>query len=209
MVLATPPVKTEKLLTLADYFELELESDRRYEVERGVVREMPTERDINLRIASFLMIYFAQLGISSQRLRIGTEIVVESDRATVREPDLVVLSEALVTVMDKDKRSTVMLGMPAPDLVVEVVSPGKDNGDRDYRYKRSEYAVRRIGEYWIIDPEQQMVSVLEWVDGFYEVAEFSGEGAIASKTFPNLELTAQQVLQGGVDMPHAVAQSES
>ena len=198
MVLATPPVKTEKLLTLADYFGLELESDRHYEVERGVLREMPTERDINLRIVSFLFAHLLQSGISHARLRIGTEVVVESDRATVREPDLVVLSEVLATAMDQNKRSTVMLGMPAPDLVVEVVSPGKENSDRDYRYKRSEYAVRRLGEYWIIDPEREMVSVLEWVDGFYEVAEFSGDGAIASKTFPDLKLTAQQILQAGI-----------
>ncbi|WP_367889252.1 Uma2 family endonuclease [Leptolyngbya iicbica] len=44
--------------------------------------------------------------------------------------------------------------MPAPLLVVEVVSPGKVNEDRDYRYKRSEYATRGIGEYWIIDPSR-------------------------------------------------------
>ncbi|WP_229642260.1 Uma2 family endonuclease [Waterburya agarophytonicola] len=29
---------------------------------------------------------------------------------------------------------------------------GKVNQDRDYRYKRSEYAARGIAEYWIIDP---------------------------------------------------------
>jgi Uma2 family endonuclease len=31
--------------------------------------------------------------------------------------------------------------------VVEVVSPEKEGMDRDYRYKRSEYAARGIDEY--------------------------------------------------------------
>jgi Uma2 family endonuclease len=34
--------------------------------------------------------------------------------------------------------------------VVEVVSPGKANEERDYCYKRSEYAAWGIAEYWIV-----------------------------------------------------------
>jgi Uma2 family endonuclease len=50
--------------------------------------------------------------------------------------------------------------MPPPRLVVEVVSPGKTNIDRDYRYKRSQYQARGIAEYWIVDPITQRVTVL-------------------------------------------------
>jgi Uma2 family endonuclease len=45
-----------------------------------------------------------------------------------------------------------------------VVSPGKANEDRDYRYKRSEYAARGIAEYWIVDPAQARVTVLTLVE---------------------------------------------
>lgn len=62
--------------------------------------------------------------------------------------------------------------MPPPLLVVEVVSPGQEN--RDYRYKRSEYAARGIAEYWIVDPMQQRVMVLEWVEGLYEEKVYEG-----------------------------------
>jgi Uma2 family endonuclease len=43
--------------------------------------------------------------------------------------------------------------MPPPRLVVEVVSPGKKDRDRDYIAKRQQYAERGIPEYWLIDPE--------------------------------------------------------
>jgi Uma2 family endonuclease len=91
-------------------------------------------------------------------------------------------------------RSLILMDMPPPTMVVEVVSPNQEN--RDYRYKRSEYAARGIAEYWIVDPIAQKVTVLEWVEGFYDERVYQGESAIASSIFANLELTASQVLQG-------------
>jgi Uma2 family endonuclease len=79
-------------------------------------------------------------------------------------------------------------------LVVEVVSPGREN--RDYRYKRSEYAARGISEYWIVDPMQQKVTILEWVEGMYEEKVYRGDEPIASPMLGTLELTPTQVLQG-------------
>lgn len=79
-------------------------------------------------------------------------------------------------------------------MVVEVVSPGKANEERDYRYKRSEYAARGISEYWIVDPQQAKVTILTLVAGLYEVEEYRGEAIIQSQ-FEALNLTAEQVLQ--------------
>jgi Uma2 family endonuclease len=65
----------------------------------------------------------------------------------MRSPDVMVLTEELVLALKQTKRSTILLDMPLPMLVVEVVSPGKENENRDYRYKRSEYSARGILEY--------------------------------------------------------------
>jgi Uma2 family endonuclease len=83
----------------------------------------------------------------------------------------------------------------SPLLVVEVVSP--DSIKRDYRYKRSECAALEIPEYWIIDPLESKISVLLWDDGLYEELVFTGSHIIASKTFPDLKLTVDQVLAAG------------
>ena len=106
---------------------------------------------------------------------------------------MAVFSEELAIAMEGAKRSTVMSEMPSPLLVVEVVSPNQSS--RDYRYKRSEYAVRGISEYWIVDPILGRVTVLEWVDGFYEEKVYEGEQAIASIVFADLKLTTAQILQ--------------
>jgi Uma2 family endonuclease len=81
-----------------------------------------------------------------------------------------------------------------PDLVVEVVSPGQENAARDYRYKRSEYAVCGIREYWIVDPGCGVVSVLELVDGFYEVVEFAAGDRVFSPLFGDLGVIVREIL---------------
>ena len=84
--------------------------------------------------------------------------------------------------------------MPPPLLVVEVVSPNQEK--QDYRYKRSEYDARGITEYWIVDPVQVRMTVLEWVEGFYEEQVFRGNRPIVSPLLGRLDLTVDQVLHG-------------
>lgn len=179
-------------MTLEEFFNYDDGTDAIYEFEDGKLLLMTAESEINRRIAMFLLVCLVQLGIPAYRLSMKTEIVTTGSR--LRVPDLVVFSEELATVMEGAKRSTIMPEMPPPLLVVEVVSPNQSS--RDYRYKRSEYGARGITEYWIVDPIAQKVTVLEWVEGFYEEQVYVGDNAIASVVFPELKLTAAQILQG-------------
>ena len=106
-----------------------------------------------------------------------------------RIPDLVIISESQRQAI-RSMSSAVLES--APLLAVEIVSAG--NPQDDYRYKRSEYAVREVPEYWIVDPIKSKVSVLRLVDGFYDLTEFTGNKKIESQTFPELALTVEQVL---------------
>jgi len=121
---------------------------------------------------------------------------VNSGQVGVRIPDLVLYSEELAEIMNGASRSLVFMDMPPPLLVVEVVSPSQKQINRDYRYKRSEYGARGIAEYWIVDAIAEKVTVLEWVEGFYDEKIYVGEEAIASPVLGNLGITATQVLQG-------------
>ena len=188
-------ISTSTTMTLAEYLEYDDGTDTRHELVNGELIVMPPESNLNQRIASLLLVYFAQKSIPFYRLNIGTEIVTMGSRATTRLPDLLVFSEELAAVLEGATRSTITLDMPPPQLVVEVVSPGKENQDRDYRYKRSEYAARGIAEYWIVDPQQQKITILEWVSGLYEERIFVGDGALISPTFGPLELVAEKLLR--------------
>lgn len=185
---------TTQRMTLDEFLAYDDGTDRFYELENGELVEMPFESEINRRIASFLFVYLSQQGISADRLTMKTEIVVSGTRVSVRAPDLMVLSEELVSELEGATRSIVYMDMSPPSLVVEVVSPKQEN--RDYRYKRSEYAARGVLEYWIVDPMSQKVTILEWVEGLYEERVYRQEDAIVSTLLGELDLTANRVLQG-------------
>jgi Uma2 family endonuclease len=186
-------VATAKKMTLEEFLDYDDGTDAWYELENGELVYMPAESEINRRIAMFLLIYFSQLGIPSYRLTMKTEVAVSGARVSVRIPDLVVLSEELAIALAGATRSIVLMDMPPPSLVLEVVSPNQEK--RDYRYKRTEYAARGIAEYWIVDPIQQRVTVLEWIEGLYEEQVFVGDERIISPLLGSHELTAAQILQ--------------
>lgn len=183
-----------RYMTLEEYLNYDDGTDTRYELVNGELVEMPSESDLNNVIAIFLLIEFAKF-VPPRLLRRGTEVVVTGHRATSRVPDLLVLSEEAAAALINSKRSILLPDMPPPVLVVEVVSPGKENEDRNYRYKRSEYAARGIAEYWIINDHQATITVLTLVAGFYEEMVWQDSDLIQSTIFPNLELIVNQVLQ--------------
>ncbi|MGB5972182.1 MAG: Uma2 family endonuclease, partial [Nodosilinea sp.] len=90
-------------------------------------------------------------------------------------------------------RATITRDMPPPALVVEVVSPGQANRERDYRYKHTEYAARGIAEYWIVDPEARQVTRCLWVNGRYEDTVYSEAEKIQSTLVPAFGLTPAEI----------------
>lgn len=183
-------------LTLEDYLAYTDGTDNRYELVNGELVLMPPESRLNARIAMFLVLELAKLVPFRLICCKDTEIEVGGRLASARLPDVMVLTDELDRILG-NARGTITRDMPPPQLVIEVVSPGKENQDRDYRYKRSEYAARGIAEYWIVDPMQEQVVVLEWVDGLYEETIFVGADRIVSPTLPNLNLMVTAVLQAG------------
>jgi Uma2 family endonuclease len=185
---------TTQKMTLEEFLAYDDGTDNLYELEHGELIWMPSESEINRRIAMFLLAYLLQEGIPSYRLTMKTEVAVSGARVSVRLPDLLLLSEELATVLEDASRSIVLMDMPPPLLAVEVVSPSQEK--RDYRYKRSEYAARGIAEYWIVDPIQKQVTILELVEGFYEEKVYRDSNRIYSPLLTQIDLTAERILQG-------------
>ncbi len=91
-------------------------------------------------------------------------------------------------------------------FVAEVVS---GNWQNDYARKVEDYAVLGIPEYWIADyaglggtrhigkPKQPTLSICTLAEGEYTIQQLRGSQAIASPTFPGLNLTAEQILGQG------------
>jgi Uma2 family endonuclease len=207
-MIAMTPAKTQ--LTFEEYLNLDAEGwiDRglpegRCEyVDKGDLFELLPESGLNDDIANYLFLMLFSAGVPSSLLRPGRCRVVipvlKPKTPRTRYPDLVVLQPEHKAIVRN--RLTIRADMPAPRLVVEVVSPQKKNRDRDYEAKREQYQARGIPEFWLIDLEKQTVTVLFLNDCSYsEVGVFSGDSRIESSTFPDLNLTAHQILTAGED----------
>jgi Uma2 family endonuclease len=193
-------VAIDRKLTLDQYLNYEDGTGQRYEILDGVLVEMGTESALNLSIAFVLGMALANLGIPGYLIGSKHRIAVSSSQVSVREPDLLVHSEASYAAVSQKKESLLEYYDPLPSLLVEIVSPGDEesrNYQRDYLEKPVEYADRGIPEFWIIDPVRAWVLVLALQDNSYQKTEFRGSDSIVSTAFPNLKLTAEQVLKAG------------
>ena len=116
----------------------------------------------------------------------GAPIDVVLDRENVVQPDLVFVSAANAGLLER--RGI----MSAPDLVVEIISPGSLRRDR--YDKRELYARFGVKEFWLADVASRSLEVLTLQGGAYQLSSCAtGEGKIRSTILPGFELDLAQL----------------
>jgi len=183
-------------------------SEHHYELHNGVIIEMPKATGKHSKLTGFLIL---KVGIEIDRLNLPYFIPKESIIKSIRsdsgyEPDMIVLDEQTIGDDPRWERESIITKGTSVRLIVEVVST---NWHNDYALKLEEYEALGIQEYWIVDylglggrqfignPKRPTFSVYKLVEGEYQIQQFKGSDRIISPTFPELELTAEQVFAKG------------
>lgn len=84
------------------------------------------------------------------------------------------------------------------DLVMEIVSPGEENRERDLVTKPDEYALAGIEEYWIIDPELLSIKVLVLDGNAYRLhGEFKSGQTATSVLLDGFSTNVDEVFAAG------------
>lgn len=177
-------------LTYQDYLTYDDGTDTRYELVDGELVAKNQPRAKHSQVGRFLYrVLDDAITRTGESWIVCWDYGVRTGVKQSRIPDLTVITEAQEdSLIESD--SEAVLEEP-PILAIEIVSP--NDPTTDYRDKRSEYAVKGIPEYWIVDPRNNRITVLTLVNGFYQEAIFEGNDRIISGTFPDLNLTASQV----------------
>ena len=183
-------ITVDTQLSFKEYLTYEDGTDNCYELEDGklILMNPPTGRHA-LIIRLLTNLFEAEI----KRLRLPwvtlSGIGIRTSIKRSRIPDISIITQNQIS----EYLDISAVIESASLLAIEVVSP--ESKIRDYRYKRSEYSVVGIPEYWIIDPSENKVIVLLLVEGLYEETEYQGTNRIVSQIFPELELTVEQIFQ--------------
>lgn len=188
------PVK----LSFEEYLTYDDGTDNRYELVDGELVMVPLPTGEHSDAIDLLSdVFKAEISKQQQTWIVKRDVGVyvginpNSGKDRSRTPDLCIVTTEQWAVVKAQKRKAAVM-RTAPLLVVEIVSPSSKK--TDYQAKEQEYRTIGIPEYWIVDLQQAKVIVLLLVDGCYESTEFKRTDPIVSRTFSQLNLTAEQVL---------------
>ncbi|OYD90134.1 hypothetical protein CDG76_32875 [Nostoc sp. 'Peltigera membranacea cyanobiont' 210A] len=196
-----------KLVTFEDFAAWRPEGGR-YELYDGVIVEMAQPVGDHEDVVGFFALNIS-IEIGRQKLPYfipKTVLVKPFESESAYSPDILIINRPnLVNEPLWKKESTVSQATSIP-LAIEVVST---NWRDDYYKKLADYEAIGIPEYWIIDyaaigarkfignPKLPTISIYQLIDGEYQVTQFKGDTHIVSPTFPELNLTAEQIFQAG------------
>jgi Uma2 family endonuclease len=195
MVTSISQLDFEKRYTYADY--LTWKFQERVELLKGKLFKMaapsPIHQEISSNLHGFMWTYLRKNSCKlyaapfDVRLRLPENQIKNEKIDTVIQPDLCVVCD--LSKITKNGCSG------APDLVVEILSPG--NSRREMRDKFELYEEAGVLEYWIIDPEHRSVLVYllnETTNKFFaKLPNLTDIDVLECTTFPNLKIDLKEV----------------
>ncbi|BAZ28171.1 hypothetical protein NIES4074_06020 [Cylindrospermum sp. NIES-4074] len=199
-----------KVVTFEEFVDwLPENSGVRYELHNGNIIEMAQPVGDHEEVKGFLTI---KLSAAIDRLDlpyiIPNQTIVRPDgKDSGYFPDVLVLNRVNLANEELWKKQSILSHGASIPLVIEIVST---NWRDDYHLKYADYEEMGIPEYWLVDyaalggrnfignPKQPTICVCNLVDGEYQISKFRDNDKIISQTFPELNLTTNQIFQAGV-----------
>jgi Uma2 family endonuclease len=181
----------------------------RYELHNGNIIEMAQPVGEHEEVKGFLGV---EIPFEIKRLGlpygIPNQVIVRPEgKDSGYFPDVLVLNRENLVNEKLWKKQSIISNAASIPLVIEVVST---NWRDDYHLKYADYEEMGIPEYWIVDyaalggrnfignPKQPTISVCNLVDEEYQISKFRDHERIISQTFPELNLTANQIFQASI-----------
>ena len=102
------------------------------------------------------------------------------------EPDIVFYGTAKASALEPDQ-----MKLPASDLIVEVLSSSTEKTDRGI--KLEDYGEHGVGEYWIVDPDTEVVEQYVLDAGRYRLESRKDDGDVHSVVVRGLRLPVRAI----------------
>jgi Uma2 family endonuclease len=181
----------EPLLTVADLDAFPEDDGNRYELIGGELFVSRAPGIPHQRVLSNLIVAL------SDYLRANPiGIVVPGAGAIFSDYDAVIPDLTFVRNERWDQVVTGEKFTGAPDLVIEILSPGIQNRQRDLSAKRKLYAKYGVKEYWVIDSENRVVLILRLqAQTLEEVATLTSDDEVTSPLLSGFQLKVSTIFK--------------
>jgi Uma2 family endonuclease len=177
-----------RVMVVSDYFRGR-ETSRRRELIWGVVREPPApfwdHQAVVTRLTRLVGEHVERRGLGHVCVS-PIDVVLDRDLALVVQPDVIFVSNGRLDIIDQRVWG-------APDLAIEVLSPGTAWRDRTIKlrwYRR--YGVR---ECWVVDPIAKQVDVVTFQGTRIVRRRHRGSRPIRSTVLPGIDLSSEGVFR--------------
>jgi Uma2 family endonuclease len=142
---------------------------------------------IYLRIGNFLDGKIYEVYVAPFDVRIPRKSKNDKNIITVLQPDVCVICD----LSKLDKRGCI----GAPDIVVEVLSPG--NNAKELKKKYDVYEEAGVKEYWVVSPKDQWMRIYTLIDGKYSESSYLLAGdTVTSSVLPGFSLSVTDMFKG-------------
>ena len=178
----------------ADYLTWQIEE--RIELIKGWIMRMAapsiTHQKIQMQMVGEMFPFFKQHPCSFLAAPVDVCLVRKNTAdiaiKTVVQPDLLVICD-----LEKIKTNRHVLG--APDLVVEILSPG--NSRKEMKEKFEAYEENGVREYWIVSPVEKNIAVfyLNENNKFIGLRPIADNEFLTSTIFPELQVDLNEVFR--------------
>jgi Uma2 family endonuclease len=157
-----------------------LDDGKRYEILDGVLYMSPVPSwphfDVVKQITRYLLRFVEDAGLGTIAF---APVDVELSPKNLVQPDV------FIVLRENQQKIHHSRLIGAPDLAVEVLSPGNTLHDRQEKFEK--YQRFGVKEYWIANPMQCVVEVFVLEQGAYRLlGRFRGRDAILSRIVPQM-----------------------
>ncbi|MGH9898822.1 MAG: Uma2 family endonuclease [Pyrinomonadaceae bacterium] len=180
--------KIEPVLTVTDLDAMP-DDGNRYELFNGeiTVSRAPTlsHQRILGNLYALLRIYLDKNPVGEVLLTPG--VIFDDFNSAI--PDAVFLNHRQLSSIGSGERIT-----EAPDLVIEIVSPGRENARCDREVKRQVYGKHGVKEYWIADPDMRSLEIYRLESSALKlVVTLTDEDEITTPMLPGFRCKSHQI----------------
>jgi len=187
-ILLLGPGDSGRSLSAEEFEEAEFEPRWRYEREKGRLVVIPPDSPEHDLSSEPIRDYLGAYLLAHPELveLVASECWVCVDAETDRIGDIGVFLVGNRSGLARPER--------APELIFEVVSPGRTSRERDYVKKRSEYHRLGVHEYVVIDRMRRRVTVYVDAASRYRKTVLHPGGRYGSRFLPGLEVPVDNLL---------------